>query len=223
MIISFSGPIGAGKNAAAQYLVDQHGFTALSFAGKLKDAVSVIFGWDRELLEGTTDESRVWREQVDPWWSQRLNIPHLTPRWILQHVGTEVWRNHFHSDIWLAALERELLNTPGDVVVTDARFSNELEVLRSLGAVTVLITKPGEKPPYWDLALRYQSAIADWQREKIRDQLIETGIHESEWAWVGAKFELNILNHTTLDGLHRMVEMVVKNPALGLPAPSQDR
>ena len=28
-----------------------------------------MFSWDRELLDGKTDESRAWREQKDEFWS----------------------------------------------------------------------------------------------------------------------------------------------------------
>ena len=90
MIIGFVGFIGSGKDTAADYPVNFHGFRRDSFANALKDAVSHVFGWDRTLLEGRTRQSREWREQVDQWWANRLNMPHLTPRWILQYWGTEV-------------------------------------------------------------------------------------------------------------------------------------
>ena len=90
MIIAICGLIGSGKDTTADYLVNIHQFRRDSFARTLKDAVAVVFGWDRELLEGRTKESRAWREQVDAWWATRLGIPDLTPRWVLQNWGTEV-------------------------------------------------------------------------------------------------------------------------------------
>ena len=84
MIIGITGLIGSGKDTAADYLCTVHGFKRMSFAGTLKDAVAAVFGWDRELLEGSTKASREWREQVDEWWANRLGIPDLTPRYILQ-------------------------------------------------------------------------------------------------------------------------------------------
>ena len=67
MIIGVTGLIGSGKDTIADYLCTHKGFKRISFAASLKDAVSSVFGWDREMLEGTTKSSRVWREQVDPW------------------------------------------------------------------------------------------------------------------------------------------------------------
>ena len=68
MIIGICGLIGSGKGTVADVLVDQ-GFKKVSFADRLKDGVSTIFGWDRAMLEGDTDESRQWREQRDDFWS----------------------------------------------------------------------------------------------------------------------------------------------------------
>ena len=67
MIIGICGLIGAGKDTMADYLVNIHQFRRESFANTLKDAVSAVFGWDRDLLEGRTRHSREWREQVDAW------------------------------------------------------------------------------------------------------------------------------------------------------------
>ncbi len=107
MIIGVTGFIGSGKDTIADYLTTFHGFKRVSFAASLKDAVSAVFGWDRELLEGSTKSSREWREQKDVWWSERLKME-ITPRWVLQYWGTDVLRNHFHTDIWVASVENKL-------------------------------------------------------------------------------------------------------------------
>ena len=139
MIIGICGFIGAGKDTAADYLVNFHGFRRDSFAATLKDAVAAVFGWDRDLLEGRTKEAREWREQVDTWWANRLDMPHLTPRWILQHWGTEVGRNSFHTDIWIASLENKLRHSQDDVVISDCRFPNEIRAIKNAGGRVIKI------------------------------------------------------------------------------------
>jgi hypothetical protein len=61
-------------------------------------------------MEGTTEESREWRETIDEWWSDKLMIQHFTPRWAMQNIGTELFRQHFNTDIWIFALEKKLKN-----------------------------------------------------------------------------------------------------------------
>ena len=51
-----------GKGTVADILVENR--TKLSFADKLKDGVASVFGWDRDMLEGDTDRSRIWREKA---------------------------------------------------------------------------------------------------------------------------------------------------------------
>ena len=82
MLIGLVGLIGSGKDTVADFLVKDHEFQRDSFAKSLKDAVSAIFGWDRQLLEGATQESRMWRERIDPYWSNKLDRA-VTPRYVL--------------------------------------------------------------------------------------------------------------------------------------------
>ena len=129
MIIGVVGFIGSGKDTIADYLVNNHGYRRESFANTLKDAVASVFGWDRVMLEGRTKQAREWREQIDPWWAERLSIPELTPRWVLQYWGTEVCRKAFHDDIWITSLENKLRRTKDDIVISDCRFPTKLLVL----------------------------------------------------------------------------------------------
>jgi hypothetical protein len=103
MLIGLVGLIGSGKDTVAERLVTDHGFKRDSFAKSLKDAVGNIFGWDRLMLEGQTTESRAWREQPDAFWSEKFGRP-ITPRWVLQHFGTEVMRGNMLDSIWVDSL-----------------------------------------------------------------------------------------------------------------------
>jgi hypothetical protein len=205
MIIGISGFIGSGKDTAANYLVGFHGFRRDSFAGALKDAVATVFGWDRELLEGLTPESRHWRDQVDPWWSKRLNIPHLTPRWVLQYWGTEVCRGGFHDDIWIAALENRLKTRNGNTVITDVRFPNEIKTIRNAGGIVIWI-KRGNLPEWYDDAMRENTTPENqqWLLEDAHQLMPQKWpkVHASEYSWVGTTFNAEIDNNGTVENLY---------------------
>ncbi len=187
-IIAICGLIGSGKDTFASLIPNS---AKLSFASSLKDIVAIIFNWNRNLLEGNTVESRLWREQIDEWWSNRLNIPHLTPRWVLQNWGTEVLRNHFHEDIWIACFENKINylkknNNTRTVVVTDCRFPNEIECLKKLNAKFIHIQR-GVSP--------------QWINDYINKSIIPKDIHPSEYSWLNAKFDMIIENNGPLEHL----------------------
>jgi len=204
MIIGIVGNIGEGKDTIAEYLVDEHNFKRESFAGTLKDAVAAVFGWDRTLLEGQTKESREWREQVDQWWADKLRMPQLTPRLILQLWGTEVGRRSFHDDIWIASLENKLRNVGTDVVISDCRFPNEFETIKNLGGIIIRV-KRGPEPEWYQFV---NGALTG----NIDDILMlkQYGIHESEWAWYGLTVDHVLENNDTLDSLYAKVIEIVK-------------
>ena len=199
MIISISGFIGSGKDTVADYLVANYGFKRESFARSLKDAVSVIFNWPRDMLEGLTPESRAWREQPDTWWSLRLGM-HITPRMVLQQWGTEVIRAGFHDDMWVASLENRLRNSTDNIVITDCRFPNEIEALRNAGAKIIRV-KRGAEPEWYDLALENKEFMpAAWPE-----------VHASEYSWVDTNFDIVIDNNSTLDELYAQVRGLVQD------------
>ena len=211
MIIGICGFIGSGKDTIADYLVNLHHFRRESFANTLKDAVAQVFGWDRTMLEGRTKQAREWREQVDPWWSQRLGIPHLTPRYILQQWGTEVCRKNFHDDIWIASLENKLRNSRDDVVISDCRFPNEIQAIKQAGGIVVRVVR-GPEPEWYDAAVsvnRGPNGNSTWALSGRRlDQL---GVHASETSWVGTQFDVVLDNNSTLDNLYQQVKRLVQD------------
>ena len=204
MIIGVCGFIGSGKDTIADYLVNFHEFRRESFANTLKDAVSSVFGWDRTMLEGRTKEAREWREQVDPWWAQRLAMPTLTPRWVLQYWGTEVCRKTFHDDIWIASLENKLRQSKDNVVVSDVRFPNEITAIKNLGGKIVWVQR-GALPEWYDHAVQANAG----SNVAINEMKIRK-VHASEWAWIGSDFDAILDNNGTIDMLFNQTKTLLE-------------
>lgn len=210
MIIGICGLIGAGKDTAADYLVNLHHFRRESFANSLKDAVAHVFGWDRTLLEGRTKHSREWREQRDEWWSNRLGRE-ITPRLMLQLWGTEVCRYGFHDDIWIASLENKLRNSQDNIVISDCRFPNEIRAIRAAGGQVICVVR-GPEPEWYDAAAsvnRGPDNNASWSLSTAKLQKLK--IHASETAWIGTEFDAVLDNNGSLDNLYHQVKRLVQD------------
>lgn len=203
MIIGICGLIGSGKDTAADYLVNFHEFRHDSFAATLKDAVAAVFGWDRELLEGRTKTAREWREQIDVWWSARLGISTLTPRWVLQQWGTEVCRKNFHDDIWIACVENKLRLSTDNIVISDCRFPNEIKSIKAQGGKIIWIQR-GIVPHWYSIA-----ESANRGDTKAQTWLDAESIHASEYRWAGTNFDMVVDNNGSIEELYSQIKNLV--------------
>lgn len=204
MLYAISGFAGSGKDTIADYLIKEYQFTKVSFAASVKDAVSVIFSWDRELLEGSTLESRAWREEIDDWWATRLNIPSLTPRFVMQNFGTDIMRKHFHDDIWIASVQRKIQGLNGRIVITDARFPNELKTVKQENG-TLIRVKRGSDPDWVESAIQYNLHPNTSTKPKKLDN-----IHPSEYSWLGTNFDYVLENNSTIVSLYEKIDKIVR-------------
>lgn len=190
MRIGLVGFASCGKGTVADFLVEKYGFTKLSFADSLKDAVSAIFCWPRHLLEGDTKESREFRETVDEWWTKKFGWT-VTPRIILQKVGTDALRNVINPDIWIFSIEKRMEGIE-NVVIADVRFPNEMKFIRDVGGFNIRV-KRGPEPEWFDAAFK-QNIMNVNEMEKYN-------VHFSEWAWIGQKFDYVLDNDSSIDAL----------------------
>lgn len=191
MIIGICGLIGSGKDTIADYLIAEHNFKKISFADKLKDSVSEMFSWDRNLLDGKTEQSRTWREQPDTFWSKELG-KEITPRYVLQVFGTECMRDGFYDGIWVSLAKKKILDNPNTHwVIPDVRFENEANMIKEIGG-QVWWVKRGQLPMWFRM---YQDI-----KQKPKD------IHPSEWAWANVKFNAELTNNGTIAQLKNQVQ-----------------
>jgi hypothetical protein len=203
MIVGLVGFIGAGKGTVADLLVERHGFFKESYANSLKDACSIIFGWDREMLEGATPESRAWREQKDEWWSEKLG-KEFSPRLALQLMGTEAGRDVFHPDLWVHTVMRRCERAPwNNYVIADVRFPNEINAIVNSGGKVIRVRR-GEDPEWYALARECNTYN---KQEIMRNAYPE--VHYSEWAWIGAHYDIVMDNNCSLDELTVRVDKLV--------------
>ena len=199
MIIGLCGLIGSGKGTVAEHLMRQHDFIGVSFAETLKDAAACIFGWDRDMLEGDTTESRYEREQTDDWWSERLGFV-VSPRSMLQFMGTEVMRDNLHPEIWALATEMRILGMEEmfvksvgqkpNFVISDVRFPNEIAMIRRNGG------------KIWHVQ---RGPLPDWFGKD------DPSIHESERAWNNEPMDATIHNNGTVEQMFGTADVMLDN------------
>jgi predicted kinase len=122
-VVAFTGVAGSGKSTATRYLVEQHGYTLVKFAGPLKDMLRAVGLSERE-IEGDLKEKP----------------SHLlcgrTPRYAMQQLGTQFGRDIIGDDFWIRLWRARVERAASEgkrVVVDDCRYPNEAQAIRKLG------------------------------------------------------------------------------------------
>lgn len=133
MIVGVTGYARSGKDSVAVVLCEDFGFCRLAFADLLREAVYRFNPW----VYGE-DSSKVSSLQslVNKygWEGAKAYFPEV--RRCLQVMGTEVGRGTFGDNAWVDALFKQITNPDGslcsgDYVITDVRFPNEADAIRS--------------------------------------------------------------------------------------------
>lgn len=129
--IGLTGEMGHGKSTVAAYLCQRHGYSEYSFARPLKEGLKKLFSFSDEQVYGEE------KNQLDARWG-------VTPRYILQQIGTELFRNNLNiylpqikennldSGIWIRNFMRWIEHHPARVVISDCRFMDECLALHQV-------------------------------------------------------------------------------------------
>lgn len=147
-IIGFMGKAGAGKTTAAQ-AVEKFvvGSVIKSFSTPLKNAVRDLFLFSDEQVFGSYEH----KVAVDPRWG-------VSPREVLQKVGTECLRDMICEGFHVKRMEAEIDGQHEDnvVIIDDVRFVDEAQMVLDRGGILISIRRPpeeisthaSERPPY---------------------------------------------------------------------------
>jgi hypothetical protein len=182
-LIGITGRKFSGKDTLGNFLVNEYGYERMAYADALKECVRAIFDFDDDQLYGSR------KEEIDDYWQ-------LTPRQVLQFVGTDLFRNHIHElmpemgkNIWINVLKRKISNklkkNPNvKIVVTDIRFPNELDTIKELGGITIKLE---------------------------RNNLLSSDTHESEILIDNLKTDYVLSNNSTVEQLYNTFKNDIYN------------
>lgn len=164
----------SGKSTVAKMLGERN-YARRAFAGPLKAMIRSLF----LNLYSTSDIYMAddYKERQLPYFAETDKV---TPRRLMQTLGTEWGRDLISQDLWVkAAMSHNSVDPEGRYVFDDMRFPNEFEAIKARGGVCWHISRP--------------------QNAKI------TTIHRSEGSLVDHKFDAYIDNRGTIDDLYAVV------------------
>lgn len=131
-LIGIAGRARSGKDTVANFIVAAIGGYRYSFADPIR-AMLAPLGVDMN----------------DPYWQARKEdvIPALgvSPRRMMQTLGTEWGRNLINPDLWLVMAHQRLLRNGPGMVISDVRFENEAAWIRKHGGRIIHVIRPEAK------------------------------------------------------------------------------
>lgn len=176
----------AGKDTAAERLISHHGFIKIALADGVRDS---LYGLNPlalvDLGEGPVTTQIA--ELVDALgWEEAKRQPEV--RALMQRMGTEAGRDIHGEDLWTSLVEHKMrkLGDRPRVVVTDVRFPNEADWIRSIGGIVVEILRPQE----------------------FVDDLGSNAAHPSEtMGWISP--DVRLVNDSSIEALHQKIDRLM--------------
>jgi len=137
-VLGLSGWARSGKDTIADYLVDVEGYTKVSFAQPMKEAMYRLN--PRITVNEVVNTALRVGIDVYGWDGLKERSPDI--RGLLQRFGTEIGREMFGENFWVDYA----LNSIEDgskVVFSDVRFPNEADAIRQLGGKVYRVERQG--------------------------------------------------------------------------------
>lgn len=153
MLIGLGGYAKSGKDATADFMVEDAGFTKRFFSWAVNEALLVLNPW----LPYAHEVADVWPANADMLRYADFFVlcggyaeyehfkDHPVVRQYMQDMGTGVGRKMFGENVWVDKLDQQV-REHGDVVVTGVRYQNELEWVRSSGGKAIWVARRGYGP-----------------------------------------------------------------------------
>ena len=219
------------------------------FADKLKDIICILINCTREQLENESFKSKELGEEWWYWYMERdggyspiildyltttkkelknyegLELIKPTPRFLLQFIGTNLFRNQLHPEIWVNSLMSEYKSlygyqttdskiTIGDIsipipgldidkrvfpnfIITDMRFPNEMEAVKKRGGITIRVNRPC-------------NICGGSGYHKMSCPVSKSGEHESETILDSAAFDYVVDNNSDIQSLIEKVKIILE-------------
>ena len=126
----------SGKSTVASYLTE-HGYYNIPFAAPLKRMIRTFLvqvGYGPDTIEHLITEGK----------EEKIPGIDVTPRHLMQTLGTEWGRTCVHPNVWLQCWQTtatRYIKSDTPVACDDVRFPNEAELIRSLGGELWLVER----------------------------------------------------------------------------------
>jgi hypothetical protein len=137
-VLGLSGWARSGKDTVADYLVENEGYTKVSFSAPMKEAMYRL----NPRITVNEVQNTALRVGVDVYGWEGLKERSPDIRGLLQRFGTEVGREMFDENFWVDYA----LNSIEDgskVVISDVRYPNEADAIRELGGKVFRVERNG--------------------------------------------------------------------------------
>lgn len=133
-IVGLVGQKGSGKSEMAKVL-ESLGFRRMSFADPLKAGLATMFMIPQAVFYDPLLKEVPVRE-----------LSNVTPRKMMQLLGTDFARNILGRDVWVSLMLKRLARVIKEnpkvlIVVDDVRFENEFELLTRMDAIMINIRR----------------------------------------------------------------------------------